>query len=278
LPAALGLAAALVWGGADFAGGLAARRTSALRVVAVAHGGSLLVLLALCAAAGLRFPGLGAALPGLAAGVAGGLGLVVFYRALAGGAMGVTAAAAGVVTAAVPVLYQVALRGAPSPRQTAGFLTAAAAIWLIARIPEEHPGRAAGRRSLLLGSLAGTGFGLLLILLNAGGRVAGVWWTLALARAASVAVCLLMLALARPPAAARRFLGLALAAGLLDAAGNLLFALAARQGRLDVAAVLSSLYPAATILLAALLLSERVSRIQLAGMALAVAAVVLITG
>ncbi len=170
MPVLLGLAAAVTWGAADFAGGLATRRTAPSRVVFIAHGTSLVLL----AAVSLRMPTLlspFAILGGLLSGIAGGIALMVFYEALALGAMGLSAALAGLLTAILPVLLAVHTQGAPAPLQIAGFLLAAAAIVLIAYAPPASssgspPRTNQSRRALLFATLAGVGFGLQLVWLH----------------------------------------------------------------------------------------------------------------
>ncbi len=220
--------------------------------------------------------------------------MVAFYIALARGAMGASAAVSGLLAAAIPAVASVWLEGAPGPPRLLGFGCAAIAIWMIAVTPES--GDAASTPSHSTTALAvtgGIGFGIYFVGLRFA-NTAGVLEPIASARAGSFVSCLLLLGLLREPAPMRAadpsgisasrsaWLGRqawlwALGVAVLDTGGNLLFIAATRAGRLDVAAVLASLYPASTILLAALLLKERPNRRQRVGMALALAAVVLIT-
>lgn len=283
----LGLGAAAVWGTADFAGGLVTRRTYPSIVVTIAHGLSLIAILAILLLAGTPVPSAQSILYGLISGAAGGIGLMLFYEGLAIGSMGLTSALTGVITAILPVVYSYFQQGSPRPAQLTGFAVAIIAIWMIAYTPggRPHP------RGLGLAVGAGIGFGLLLIFLEKAGTHS-VGWALAFSRLASVAVAAIVSAVVlirrkghvsiEPAhASARggwsRIIPLAALAGALDTSGNLLYTLSAVRGRLDVAAVLSSLYPGATILLAAWLLRERTSRTQAIGMALALIAVVLIS-
>ena len=312
----LGLAAALTWGAADFAGGLATRRAAPSRVVFIAHGTSLVLL----AAISLRMPAIlspFAILGGLLSGIVGGIALMVFYEALALGAMGLSAALAGLLTAILPVLIAAHTQGAPAPLQIAGFTLAAAAIVLIAYAPpashaisasSSAPGAQPPRRALLFATLAGVGFGLQLVWLHtsaAAGRpapgsstFAPVLRALMLSRLGGAAIALsvqlaararhrhrLLPAASEPSAAARPSAAgllllplpvLAAIAGLLDTGGNGFYMLASLSGRLDVAAVLSSLYPGSTIVLASIFLRERATRLQTIGMATALLAVALI--
>jgi drug/metabolite transporter (DMT)-like permease len=274
------LLSAATWGGSDFVGGLGARRAPALLVVASGHIFSLLVLLVLCLGIRLAVPGAHFLLYAALGGFEGSLALAVFYRALAMGAMGLTAALTGLLTALVPVVFSLFHDGLPTPLTAVGLAMGLGAIWLITHAPaatgcgtkETHTPRAA----LILGALAGVGFGAQLILfkLASGG---GMLWVMTSARAAGVLALLLVLLMMPPKGPWRGFWLTGILAGALDTVGNLFYLQATRFGRLDVAALVCSLYPAGTILLAALVLREWPTRRQMAGMALALAAVVLLS-
>jgi drug/metabolite transporter (DMT)-like permease len=285
----LALAAALLWGSSDFTGGMGVKRAggslgAALRVVLLSHAASFLVLLAIARLRGDAAPH-GALLAwGIAAGVSGGLALTAFYIALARGAMGASAAVSGLLAAAIPAALTLWRQGSPGISPLLGFAMAAIAIWLIAASPAQKTTAGSARHTLALAILAGFGFGFYFIALKMASP-AGVIWPMASARIGSLAICSLMLLTLRlrsaNSAGARLSLNRAvvvwaLATALLDTSGNLLFVAAARAGRLDVAAVLASLYPASTILLAALALGEWPTRRQALGMAAAALAVVLI--
>ena len=295
LSASLALVAAVSWGGGDFAGGMGVKAaggstTGALRVIAAAHAISLfalLILLSLCHAA---WPSGVPALWGLAGGVAAGLSLTAFYIALSRGAMGASAAVSGLLAAAIPAGVSVWIEGAPSALRLLGFVFAAVAIWLIAAAPDtSSPAEDAGnsRTTTVLAIAGGVGFGLYFVAMRFANPL-GLLEPLALARTGSLGTCLLLLVILPRPSAretrarprvwlsARGWLW-AVGVAVLDTGGNLLFLASTRLGRLDVAAVLVSLYPASTILLAAWLLRERPSRWQYAGMGVAALAVLLIT-
>jgi len=279
----LALLAAAVWGTSDFLGGIVTRKASPGIILLIAHGIGLLALLAILLVHPVGPPTLYTMKYGLLAGLAGGIGLLALYKALSLGSMGLVAALSGVITASVPVLVSFFSEGRPSPLKLAGFAVAIVAIWLIAYTPtaEVHP------HGLWLAVLAGVCFGILLVFLHIAGRDS-VMWALTFSRVASVS-CAAVLTLitlktlrAHEPAEGagiqwRMVLPLAAAAGLLDTLGNLLYTASSLAGRLDVAAVLSSLYPAGTILLAALVLKEKATRNQTAGMALAMLAVAMIS-
>ncbi len=277
----LGLASAAMWGVSDFLGGVAARRAPVLLVVVIAHGLSLVTLLLIAAFLHLPWPGGRLAFWGIMTGISSAVGSIAFYRALAVGEMGLTAALAGVLTAAVPVIFSFFDEGRPKATQMLGFVVAAVAIWSIAY----QPGGSPDRRGLWLATLAGLGFGAFLIASKFASQGAALW-PLAISRMASATIALALLVavhMRRRTHNSDRSGGvgavllLAGGAGLIEAAGNLLYMLATRVGRLDVAAVLSSLYPAATILLAVWLLKERAKALQAWGMALALVAVVMIS-
>ena len=275
--AGLGLMAAASWGGSDFIGGLGARRAPALLVVASGHLITLIVLLAVCLGTHLAIPGKHDLVISAVGGFEGAVALALFYRALAMGAMGLTAALTGLLTALVPVLFSLIHDGLPTLLTIAGLGLGLAAIWLITHSPAAGEKKVATpRAALLLGALAGLGFGTQLILFKfaAGGNVL---WVMTSARAAGVAAMLLVLLVMPPKGPWRGFWLVGVLAGSLDTIGNLFYIQTTRFGRLDVAAMVCSLYPAGTILLAALVLREWPTRRQFAGIGLALAAVVLLS-
>lgn len=271
-----GLAASLCWGSGDFSGGLASRRTNASSVVMVAYAVGFILLLALALLWREPLPSLINVMWGAIAGLVGVIGLIAFYSALSIGRMGIIAPTSAVLTASLPVLFSIFTAGLPTLLQVGGFLLALLAITLISR-PERTKGRPVG---IGLALIAGCGFGCFFILIS---RVSAgaTFWPLAVARLVSVLflLCYIYIRQRQSQQAASRFTisPLVVLAGVLDALGNAFFVLAAHAGRLDIAAVLSSLYPAATVLLAALILRERVTRIQAVGIVLALIAVPLIS-
>jgi drug/metabolite transporter (DMT)-like permease len=286
--ALLALAAAVLWGGGDFSGGMGVKQaggtmSAALRVILFSHAVSLCVLLAVAWLRGDAFPH-GAPLAwGLIAGGTAGIALACFYVALSRGAMGASAALSGLLAAAIPAAVSVAEEGSPGLLRLAGFVVAGMAIWLIAAGPNPEA-KAADRGTFWLAVVGGVGFGVYFVALKFAGS-AGVIWPLATARLGSLTVCSLLVGGMSLRAKAgevkvrltRAVVAWAMGAVLLDTSGNLLFIAATRAGRLDVAAVLASLYPASTILLAAWTLHERPTRRQGVGMMVAAAAVVMIT-
>jgi len=268
----LSLLAAASWGGGDFSGGLASRRASVFRVVAVAHFCGLLVMLAMARLTREPIPPSAELGWGAFAGFAGAFGIAALYRALAVGRMGVVAPVAAVVTGVLPVLASFRSEGMPERIQLFGFALALVSIWLVAR-PNEYVD---SHRGLGLAVFAGVMFGLFLFAGKQAGHH-GVFWPLVAARLVSTCLMtIIIVASPRDPRPLRRVLWPMVLSGLLDSTGNALFIGATRHGRLDVAAVLSSLYPASTVVLARVLLKERISTMQAAGIVCALASVALI--
>lgn len=274
--AVFGLSASLCWGSGDFCGGLASRRAKVASVVIAAYSVGFVLLIALALIGREPLPLPVDFLWGGLAGVAGVLGLLAFYSALASGKMGIAAPISAVLTATLPVLFSAITAGLPTLLQLGGFGLALVAIGLISR-PERAEGGGGSPRGIGLAVLAGCGFGCFFILIS---RVhpGTIFWPLAVARFTSVALLLIVLRMRRQQILpGMNVVPLVLLTGCLDAIGNVFFVLAAHSGRLDVAAILSSLYPAATVLLAAFVLRERVTRIQGAGILLVLLAIPLIS-
>lgn len=278
-PTGLGLLAAASWGGSDFVGGIGSRRAPALLVTAAGQVASLAALAVVCAAVHEAVPARNPMVLSAVAGCDAALALALFYRALAMGAMGLTAALTGLVTALVPVVYSAVRYGLPAPLTAVGLAVGLVSIWLITHnLKDSSPPLA-----LLLGVLAGAGFGIQLVLFRIAeggpGEPAGAGGlaVMTVSRLTGAATLLAVVAVTRTRAPGGLYWLAGGVSGLLDAAGNLLFLAAARMGRLDAAAVVCSLYPAGTILLAAMLLRERPTARQVAGMGLALVAVALLS-
>ena len=277
LGAVAGLFAAAAWGAGDFGGGFATKRLPAMVVVL----GSQLVGLAGAAALMIL---LGESLPepadaawAAAAALFGALGLAGLYRALADGQMGIVAPITGVLTAAIPVAVGIATAGLPGPVRLAGFGVALLAIVLVSLSDDGTTGRG----GLLLAFGAGLGFGLYSACI---GQVEeGVFGPLLVSRATASILVLAIVATTRVPvlsaaAGEPRILRLVLLVGILDLAGNAMFLVAVQASGLALAAVLGSLYPVSTVILAAVLLREPIGRVHAAGIATAALATVLIIG
>lgn len=273
-----GLASAAVWGTGDFAGGLAAKRTDVYRVVLLAHFIGLLLFAGLALIVGEAFPTLVDLIYGALAGIAGMVGLLALYRGLAENDMGITAPLAAVVTAVIPIIVGLFIEGLPTTLQLFGFGVGLIAVWFLASSTE---GSGIRWQDLTLPLIAGIGFGFFLVLID---RVAGgsLFWPLTAARVASVLCLVVVIVQRRESSLSLAGIGLSvfpfiLISGVFDAGGNAFAMLAAQTGRLDIASILSSLYPATTVLLAWIFLGERLTVPQRWGAALALVAVVLIT-
>ncbi|MGY1594453.1 EamA family transporter [Geodermatophilus sp. SYSU D00708] len=271
----LALASAVVYGMADFCGGLASRRATAFAVVALSQAAGLTALLVL-----LPWLGGDPTLPdlawGAAAGVAGAAGLVLFYRALAGGVMSVVAPVTAVSAAALPVIGGLLLGERMPWWAGVGIGLALVAVVLVAA--EEGLGslRRARPASLVPALAAGAGFGVFFVLLDRTDEAAALS-PLVAARVVSVAlVVVVALPAGRSLRTPRTALPIVLLAGVADMAANALFLLATQQGQLAITGVLASLYPVSTVVLAQVVLRERLAGTQVAGLAAAGAAVVLI--
>jgi uncharacterized membrane protein len=276
----LALLSALVWGSGDFAGGLATRRADPVQVLAWSAVSGMILLVALALVTREPLLPATAAAWAIAGGLSAAIGITFLYRGLAVGRAATVAPAAAVVTAALPVLFTAITQGLPQPLQIFGFVLAVIGIWLVARTPDPAPSAetapiARQSSGLALALAAGTGFGGFLILI-AHVPEEFVFLPLTIARLTMLAAAVVVLfarGLALPPPLSNP---IALVAGTLDAGGNIFYVVARRYARLDVAAVLSSLYPVATVLLAWLLLRERMDRRQWLGAAVCCVAVLFI--
>lgn len=269
----LALGSALAYGLADFVGGLLSRRTGVWSVAAVGQATST-VCTAVVALLVTGDPGAGDWIWGATAGVGSGVGTVFLYRGLASGRMSVVAPLSAVGAALLPVLVGIAAGERPAALTWLGVGCAFPAIWLVSRTRDGTTPPARG--GVVDGLLAGVGFGVLFTTLGQVPDSAGLG-PLALAQAVSVVVIVAIAVTLRSSWLPRdRFAAAAGVAGLLGAVATGLFLLATQSGLLAVAAVLSSLYPAATVLLAALVLHERIGRAQGLGLLLAATAVGLV--
>lgn len=272
MPVLLSLLASLTWGTADFLGGTATRRLPVGAVVAVSQSFALVGVLVVALATGAYRADTGYVGWALVAAVCGVVGLSAFYSALATGTMGVVApiAATGVV---VPVAVGLAQGDRPSALQGAGVVVAVIGV-VLASGPEVRGG--SGGRPLLLAMLAAVGFGAVIVCVAKGAHY-DTTMTLLVMRVASVALLVGAGLTGRVRIGAqRRDLPLLAAVGAGDVGANAMFAVASTEGLLSVVSVLSSLYPAVTVLLARLVHGERMKRLQDLGVVAAIAGVGLI--
>jgi drug/metabolite transporter (DMT)-like permease len=272
---ALALGSSLCWGIADFIGGVQSRRFPLLVVMLVSQGVGLAGLIVWIAVRGAPPPELVRLLPAAIGGFAGLAALTAFYRASSIGTMSIVAPISA-TGAAVPVIVGVAGGDRPAILQVAGLAAAIVGVVLASR--ERGPGvdgPPAGRASIALALVAALGFGSFFVGLRISAR-ADVPWALFAARITGVACLAALVWLRRTPIGVGRSLGPFALVGALDLAANATYALATRHGLLSIVAVAASLYPLATVVLARLLLGERVRRLQEVGIVTALLGIALI--
>jgi drug/metabolite transporter (DMT)-like permease len=293
----LALAAAMLYGTADFLGGVASRRASVFAVLAltVPAGAVVMVLVALLGQAPALGGLLGHAGPGAlggvasagswsaagwaaASGVCGASGLVAFYAGFASAPISVVAPVAALVSAVLPVGVAIAGGERPAATVIAGGLVCLVAVVLVSAQPADRLVTSGRLRALGYGAAAGAGFGLFFIFLKNAGQ-SGVLWPVAISRSAGTVVAFGIALATRTGVRAGRggITGIALLSGAIDAAANVCYVLATRAGLFGLAVVITSLYPGITVLLARVLLGERMRWLQRAGLLLAAAGVVLVT-
>jgi len=272
-----GLLSALSWGVGDFAGGLATRKLGPYRAVFFGDFLGLLLLFfvnifyreALPPTSSLILAGL--------AGMTGSVGLMILYYSMAHGKMSIAAPVSALFAAAIPVIVGALIQGLPTFVQVIGFGLALLAVWLISqgdtlnRLPLDR------LSDLRLPFLAGLGFGSFFILMHYAteGISSTVWPMIASRFAATIMLFILVLVRRESFSVQRDAWGVVLINAVLDVGGNLFYLLALQTGRLDISAILSSLYPGVTVLLAWIILKERISRPQWAGIVVALLAIAL---
>ncbi|MDO9383586.1 MAG: DMT family transporter [Hyphomicrobiaceae bacterium] len=270
LGATLALASAVSWGGADFSGGLGVKGANAALVVAVSQAAGLLCLIAMLLMVDEPLPSSSALAWGVGAGLGVGLGNYCLYSALAIGKMGINAPVAAIVSSTLVTLLAIWHDGLPAPVQIGGFALAAVAIWLMTTSDGETKG---------LGLAFGAGLAFTAYLYCSKHATAdGIFWPLIAGRFVALFVFtgIALRSRADFSSVSSTSVRYMLAAGVLDAIANILFVFATRYTRMDEATFLSSLYPGITVLCAWLILSERVSRRQGVGIAVALLAIPLI--
>ena len=274
--AVFALLGAASWGVGDFFGGLAARRVHVLTVLVSSQAVGLVGAAAWVVASSEARPDLGHLLPAAGAGACGAIGLAALYRGMAVGAMGIVAPISA-ASPVVPLAVDLARGSSPSPLQWLGIASVLGGITLLARDPDA--GRAARLASgVTLALVAAGAFGLFVVGLDAAADES-VAWTILVARGTSTVVALVLAVTAsvalQPPA---RLLPAIVAVGLFDTTANVLVAFATTVGSAGVVAVLSALYPVATIVLARVLLGERLDRSRRLGGTLALGGAAVVAG
>ncbi len=274
IAAAYSLTAVGAWGASDFLGGVGARRVNAFLFTAIVHLSGLAAVGALALMIHSPFPENSSLAWSLIAGSLGGVALALFYRSLASGNMGLVAPVAAVLGAAIPTIVTAFAEGFPDYRHGLGFILAGIGVWLISRT-EGDAGRPEG---IGMAVLAGIGFAGFYLCIHRAGSGSALW-VAGCSRFASLLVTGAFVLFGKHlRAVPTPVLGIAVFAGILDVTGSAVFIRAAQIGRLDDAVVLSSLYPAVTVLLARIFLHEHFSRARTIGMVAALAAVPMIAG
>ena len=272
-----GLSSALTWGAADFCGGLASRRSKAYQVVLFGEAIGLAILLVVAFLSGEKPLPWTSWMMCTIAGSIGVIGLLLFFQSMVKGQMSVTAPVSALTAALLPVIVGSILDGFPGALTFAGFGLALVAIWFISQPDGGSKNIRLRLADLSLPLIAGLSFGVYLILFDRGSQT-NLFWPLVASRLAGVVTMTLYTLFTHqsflPP---RTLWPLLVLNGILDITGNGLYILAGQAGRMDVAAVLVSLYPGSTVLLAGFILNERLNRAQVVGILAALAAIVLMT-
>jgi len=276
LPVFFGLISALSWGAGDFAGGLASRKASPYRVLFLAELAGLALILTLAVISGEPFPRPEAWAWAATASLVGTVGLLFLYRALSSGRMTIAAPLSALLSAVVPVAVGFATQGNPGAVTFAGFALALVAVAMISGDGSLN------YRQLLTPEiwqplLAGLFFGLYFVLMHRATQTAFFWPLVSARLAGTIAIAAYALIARQPLMPGREVWRLCLVSGVLDVGGNAFYVLSSQAGRMDVAAVLSALYPATTVLLAWVILKEHISRLQAGGILVALLAIVLLT-
>jgi drug/metabolite transporter (DMT)-like permease len=272
-----GLISAASWGAADFTGGLASRKTGAYQTVFYGEAAGLVVILAMAFAASQTIPALSVWLLAMAAGAVGTSGLLLLYHSMTKGLMSIATPVSALLAALIPVLVGSILENPPGALVILGFVFALGAVWLISQSQDGVKDVLSHLADLRLPLLAGIGFGLYFVLMHGATRHA-TYWPMVASRTGGMLTLVFYMTLSRQSwVPVKSAYGMILINGLLDVGGNLFYVLAGQLGRLDVAAVLSSLYPGSTLLLAWIFLKERLSRTQWTGIFAALVAIVLFT-
>jgi drug/metabolite transporter (DMT)-like permease len=268
---------ALMYGAGDFCGGLAARKMPVFTVLIFSQLVGLLIAVAAALAFRQPFPALTDLLWGAAAGVCGTAGLAALYRALATTLVAVASPVAAVTGAAIPVVLGLVIGERPGLLAWVGIALAVPAIALLTAGPAEGARKELARRAVSLGIVAGVGFGLFFFTISRTASVSGIW-PLGAARLSTISLVVLFAALTRRALRpGREGFSIVLLAGALDMGANIAFLLASRIGLLTITAVVTSLYPGPTVLLAMLVFRERLTVPRALGLALALAGVACIS-
>ena len=274
-----GIASALSWGAGDFSGGLASRKLGAYRAVFWGDLLGLLIILPIAAVYWEPVPALSVFINATIGGMLGSVGLLILYYSLSIGKMSIAAPVSALFAALLPVLVGLFTQGLPTLNQFAGFAFALMAVWLISQGNTTEKFQLKHLSDLRLPILAGIGFGCYFIFIHYASKDSGsIIWTMAVSRAAGTLMLLIVVLAKRDSFSVQRDAWLMVFFNAtLDLGGNFFYILASQVGRLDVSAVLSSLFPGSTVLLASIFLKEHISAKQWLGIATALIAIVCFT-
>ena len=278
----LAIGSAVLYGAADFTGGLTTRRASTIPVVLLSQAAGLIMLALIMPVLPHASPTRADVLWGAAAGLTGGIGVALLYHALATGTMAVVAPTTAVCAVAIPVVVSVLLGERPVPLAVAGIALGMVSIVLVSQQQGGAPG--AGEPGLPRSRQSGVGtalasgiaIGLFLLSFAQAGPGAGMWPLLVARTVSTTLFAVMAIAGGRSLRMPAQVTALVIFAGVMDMVANALYLLATRQGPLSIVVTLSSLYPASTVLLARIVLGERLRPWQVTGVGCALAAVVLI--
>jgi drug/metabolite transporter (DMT)-like permease len=270
----IALLSAASWGAGDFLGGLASRKLNQFQVLLLTTCSSLTLMAVLALLWGEHLPTGKDIFIALLAGICGSLGLAALYKGLSLSNAALVSSVAGVVGAIIPTLVGVFIEGMPGMPHLIGYGLSIAGIWLVTRSEDENGMHV--RQGLGLALMAGIGFGGFLAII-AQVQSGQIFAPLVFSKLASLTVALILLRTRKLPVPKLSASPVAIWSGFLDAGGNFLYLLATQFTRLDIAAVLSSLYPAGTVLLSTMFLKEKLSRAQWLGVGVCLAAIGMIT-
>jgi drug/metabolite transporter (DMT)-like permease len=275
LTSLFGFLSALTWGAGDFTGGIVSRRAGAFRASFYGEFTGIFLLFVMLAIFPESVPGWSVWMWSIAAGTVGAFGLMLLFRAMVEGQMSIAAPVSALMAAVLPVVASAVIEGFPRPVKYLGFTLALVAIWFISRDDSHQQKLHMHLADLRVPLLSGVCFGAYFILMNQGSQVATIWPMVAARSAGSIVLVFFAIANHQITLPNRRITPLILLNAAGDIAGNTFFILSGQVGRLDVASVLGSLYPGTTVLMAGLLLHERLNKSQWLGVLAALVAIVL---
>jgi drug/metabolite transporter (DMT)-like permease len=271
LTAAYSVSAAMAWGTSDFLGGYFTRRVNAFVFTFMFNLGGLILVGALSTAGNAVFPSTRSALWVFAGGMAGSAGVAVFFHALSRGSMGLIAPISAVLGAAIPAIFSMFTEGMPGRISLLGFAFAAAGLWLITRTED-----GAAPKGIGLAVIAGIGFACFYLCVRQAGSGSALWFATLTRTGGLLVTGMIVLLQGNFGEITLPLVPRSVITGGIDSLGTLLFVFASQSGRLDEAVVISSLYPAITVVLARFVLKEHFTRWKFIGLLATLAAVPMI--